>query len=292
MTANVGTGLKFHEAYPSGLLTYHNTILCKDAVGRGLYSNSHFLNNLFLPTDNSPTQPSKDKPWYIYTRRLMSYPDPIGDTTSDYNGYGIGIHFKTSQCDPFQPIVDKSRNPWWPLKMYPDLKTDKIYETLEEIRAATGLDQHSRMVDYDVFANLKPSKSPSINIDGPFDFALRPDGAAVDAGIPLANINDDFTGKAPDLGAYELGKPVPAYGTSVEKDAKWWWSKAGPKANDILPPVSEVQKHDWRVVVSRENSFDFVFLQGNDRVFATSLIGADPQWHRVKLHSNGESQRR
>jgi hypothetical protein len=28
----------------------------------------------------------------------------------------------------------------------------------------------------------------------------------------LPSINDDFTGKAPDLGAYELDRPLPAYG--------------------------------------------------------------------------------
>jgi len=25
-------------------------------------------------------------------------------------------------------------------------------------------------------------------------------------------VNDDFTGRAPDLGAYELGRPLPNYG--------------------------------------------------------------------------------
>ena len=43
---------------------------------------------------------------------------------------------------------------------------------------------------------------------------LRPKAAsgAVDAGVPLDNINDGFKGKAPDLGAYELGQKLPHYG--------------------------------------------------------------------------------
>ena len=45
-----------------------------------------------------------------------------------------------------------------------------------------------------------------------FDFRLRPDSAAVDAGVRLPNVNDDFTGRAPDLGAYETGRPLPHYG--------------------------------------------------------------------------------
>jgi len=35
---------------------------------------------------------------------------------------------------------------------------------------------------------------------------------AVDAGIVLPNVNDGFSGKAPDLGCCELGQPLPHYG--------------------------------------------------------------------------------
>ncbi len=41
---------------------------------------------------------------------------------------------------------------------------------------------------------------------------LNPGCAAVDAGAILANINDGFVGVAPDLGAFELGQPLPSYG--------------------------------------------------------------------------------
>jgi hypothetical protein len=44
------------------------------------------------------------------------------------------------------------------------------------------------------------------------DLQLHADSGAVDRGVILNGINDDFTGKAPDLGAYEFGKPIPHYG--------------------------------------------------------------------------------
>jgi hypothetical protein len=44
------------------------------------------------------------------------------------------------------------------------------------------------------------------------NFRLRAGGKAVDAGARLPNVNDGFTGKAPDLGALELGAPEPRYG--------------------------------------------------------------------------------
>jgi len=45
-----------------------------------------------------------------------------------------------------------------------------------------------------------------------FDFRLRPGSAAIDRGIALPNVTDDFTGQAPDLGALEAGRPAPVYG--------------------------------------------------------------------------------
>jgi hypothetical protein len=35
---------------------------------------------------------------------------------------------------------------------------------------------------------------------------------AVDAGVRLPGVNDDFTGRAPDLGAYEVDRALPSYG--------------------------------------------------------------------------------
>ena len=44
------------------------------------------------------------------------------------------------------------------------------------------------------------------------DFQLHSDSAAVDAGCVIPNVNDDFDGKAPDLGALEVGQEMPIYG--------------------------------------------------------------------------------
>ena len=44
------------------------------------------------------------------------------------------------------------------------------------------------------------------------NFRLRQGGGAIDAGIVIPTITDGFIGKAPDLGALELGQPEPHYG--------------------------------------------------------------------------------
>jgi hypothetical protein len=54
---------------------------------------------------------------------------------------------------------------------------------------------------------VKRQFEPKVN-----DLRLKEGSAAIDAGAALPNINDDFGGKAPDLGAYELRDPLPHYG--------------------------------------------------------------------------------
>jgi len=44
------------------------------------------------------------------------------------------------------------------------------------------------------------------------DLRINARSGAIDRGVVLHNINNSFAGKAPDLGAYELGASLPHYG--------------------------------------------------------------------------------
>ena len=44
------------------------------------------------------------------------------------------------------------------------------------------------------------------------DFRLKRGSAAVGRGTELATVTDGFAGRAPDLGALELGAPLPVHG--------------------------------------------------------------------------------
>jgi hypothetical protein len=67
----------------------------------------------------------------------------------------------------------------------------------------------------------------------------------VDAGEVLPGFNDGFTGKAPDIGAYELGQELPQYGPRPEKQTSAAAKKPAPAppvpakepAGDTPPPV-------------------------------------------------------
>ncbi len=43
----------------------------------------------------------------------------------------------------------------------------------------------------------------------------------IDAGIHIPNFNDDYTGKAPDLGAFELGRPPLRFGRRAQLPNHW-----------------------------------------------------------------------
>ncbi|MFQ5809331.1 MAG: right-handed parallel beta-helix repeat-containing protein, partial [Armatimonadota bacterium] len=90
------------------------------------------------------------------------------------------------------------------------------YATLDELAEGTGMEEHGVMVSMDIFRGLEPPVLDARYEIGEEDLQLKPGGAAVDAGVLLPNINDGFTGKAPDLGCYEVGTPVPHYGPRAQ----------------------------------------------------------------------------
>lgn len=180
---------------PAGVLLYQNTLIGQERYF-GPASNVHFLNNLILSDGWSPT--------VLGLRTFTNY------SSSDYNGFGLA----SSAADAFEwdsPPAGVAAD-------YRGKLETRRFRTLAEYRSATGEDRHSVLVDFDVFRNARmPDRSDPQRLYDPenFDFRLKPHSAAVDAGTVLPTITDGFTGKAPDLGAYELGRPLPHYGPRI-----------------------------------------------------------------------------
>jgi hypothetical protein len=96
--------------------------------------------------------------------------------------------------------------------------TSELFESLTQLKGSRTLNKggfeqcaylhHTESLSYCYFCH----SSQKLYKPEAFDFRLRPDSAAVDAGVRPPNINDDFTGRAPDLGAYESEQPLPHYG--------------------------------------------------------------------------------
>ncbi len=98
------------------------------------------------------------------------------------------------------------------------------FSGLAEMRSLTT-EKHASVVDLGVFATPPTFPAAAMTAFAPPDLRLAAGGAAIDAGVVISGITDGFTGAAPDLGAYEAGQALPAYGVrSLD-------------ANDHMPPV-------------------------------------------------------
>jgi hypothetical protein len=179
---------KIHN-YAAGIEAYHNTAACSGAGWQSFnrWQNGHFRNNLFLGGETwKRPDGSAHVAYAMNTGTITSY------STLDYNGW--------------------RRNTRGDLIRWFDGALPRSFASLEEFAAATGHEKHGRMVDYDVFVKASPPALGRTYQPAEWDLRLNAGAAAVDAGLPLPNINDGFRGSAPDLGCYELGAEAPRYG--------------------------------------------------------------------------------
>ena len=188
-----------YNIYPIGVLTYHNT-LCSEWAGSPPFQNTHLRNNLFLGTD-TPKRP------------ILNVSTYTSSTTFDYNGYRLNRNSE---------VQFMWRSPSGGKKFDYDLK-DPLggsFATLDEFFRVTGHEEHGVIVDYDIFRKVTrsdPEKTNTLYDPKDFDFRLVPGSKAVDAGCVLPNINDGYSGAAPDLGAYEIGSPEVVYGPRTRR---------------------------------------------------------------------------
>jgi hypothetical protein len=172
-----------------GVMFYHNTVTTETSAATS--ANSHWRNNLMLGQGTVPA--------------IFSVNTTTPYSSSDYNGFrlnpGAAESFRWHVGPPPPPGTTPAPG----------------FATLAAYVQATRQDQNSITLDYDVFEKVPkldrdPKTVQRLYDFKDLDFRLRQGAAAIDRGLALPNINDGFTGKAPDLGALEAGQPLPIYG--------------------------------------------------------------------------------
>jgi hypothetical protein len=178
-----------------GVIFYHNTVTTETAAGSS--ANSHWRNNLMLGQSPVPA---------IFSVNTDER------STSDYNGFrlnpGAKVSFRWNTAPVAAAGAAAEEGPG---------AGGAGFTTLEEYAKATGQDRNSITLDYDIFINVPKLDRDPKTVQRLYDlknldFRLKPGAAAIDRGIALPSINDGFAGKAPDLGALEVGQPLPIYG--------------------------------------------------------------------------------
>lgn len=162
---------------PSGVIAYHNTFIGGSSIGQN-WSNCHIKNNIFIPqTDQSDSF------------RVEIIDPEI--STLDYNAHKLA-----------GKVIWRSKNGKITYKKnYSQVKKD-------------GFEKHMQWVDYKDFVDIKPPQGEDIvlhhlNIGDPH---LEKGSRLVDAGVLIHGVNDNYLGKAPDIGALERGQAMPHYG--------------------------------------------------------------------------------
>ncbi|MBN1848989.1 MAG: hypothetical protein JW932_10425 [Deltaproteobacteria bacterium] len=180
-----------HHSNPSGLIYYHNTFITRVEANQA--SNYHFRNNLILGWKPNETVFSAET--------FTNY------SSSDYNGFRPG---------PEAEYAFKWKSPLFNiLRDYNGPMEERSFKTLKEYSLATGQDKNSILVDYDIFVHVTPvdpNHITKVYKTEDLDFSLKSASAASNAGCILPNVNDGYTGTAPDLGALEIGSALPVYG--------------------------------------------------------------------------------
>ena len=189
--ATSGGPLKFVDT-PAGVLVYQNTFFGESALF-GPAANVHFRNNLIIGDG--------------WADPVFAFSTSTAYSTSDYNGYRLNPGARTGfgWTSPRDGLRTDFKGPL----------VKHEFASLEALRQATGQERHSVLVDLDVFVHAPmPDRADPQRLYHPedLDFGLSPGSAAIDAGVALPTINDGYTGRAPDLGAYELGAPPRHYG--------------------------------------------------------------------------------
>ena len=188
------------ERHSVGNIFLHNTcVKCGDGFIAPHYQNEYFFtvfkNNL---TVGGLYWDSRNRPGRNIGRAVF-LPGFNSTCQFDYNGVG-------SYETPFSGLI-----------------ADKKFTDLATLRLLTS-GKHSVQVDLNVFENKVVVPCPVVPEWETPDLRIREGSAAVDAGLYLPNLNDGYTGKAPDLGAYELGQPMPHYGPrpeGMDEETEW-----------------------------------------------------------------------
>jgi len=168
---------KFHalgaDREPSGMILWHNSFVSPDhAIVMSTSETSHY----FTLENNLFIGPSPP-----LSGRTVSWDGPISNSEIDYNGY------------------------------YPDgvFRWDfpAGYSTYASFAAmqADGMELNGVLLDGNTFHS-------GLTAPASQDLTLAAADPALDRAAVLANINDDFLGAGPDLGALELGCARPIYG--------------------------------------------------------------------------------
>ncbi len=142
--------------------------------------------------------------WKQYSNRIMNFQFFNNLTVGTDNGVDMSSVVTLGEID---------YNGWYPDGQF---RFGTRWNSFSDLQARSPFETNGRLLTSSIFQNDIPiltETAPDKNtFRAPVNLTLSSVSNAVDAGRLLPNINNDYIGSGPDLGALERGKPVPIYG--------------------------------------------------------------------------------
>jgi hypothetical protein len=192
---NVGMGISFQPIWGGPVYAFRNVI---------------------YNTANAPYKLNQDPSGFHIFHNTAIRPGwawvQYGDYLSNFslvNNLTVGTEHAVNMM-PFLRAAEIDYNGWAPDGEF--VLTDR-WNDFAALQAESPYERHGVLLQPPVFQD--PIRIPpqfSAFMRPPAGVALHARSNAVDAGLRLPNVNDDYRGKAPDLGAIERGDPTPYYG--------------------------------------------------------------------------------
>jgi hypothetical protein len=231
---------------PNGVLVLQNTFVSPGpALQMGSTATSHHFvvaNNLFVGT--TPPGP-----------RVVDWVGPIDDGSFDHDG-------------------------WFPDGTFA-FRAVGTWTSFAAMQAAGVFETHGVLLAPGIFASGLVAPSTYTVALPPPDATLASGSNAVDAAAVLPNVDDGFTGTAPDLGALERGCPSPLYGVRPDgiDETNEPYGCGGPTVTTTTLP--------WVTIQSSALKLGDGGTPTSRRISFKSSTSRDPVAHRIVVPPAG-----
>ncbi|MCE9616701.1 MAG: right-handed parallel beta-helix repeat-containing protein [Lentisphaerae bacterium] len=136
------------------------------------------------------------------------------------------------------------------------------YNTFAQFQAASGQELHGWSVD------------PGFTNAPAQDFRLLPGSAMIDLGISIPGVNDDFIGRAPDVGAFEFGSTAMAMSVASNSATVIW--RTGERGALQMDATTDLLHPAWTAAGSAASTLTY-------RVLCTDPASTPtPRYYRLR----------
>lgn len=221
---NAGMGVSMQPVWGGPVYVIRNVLL---NIAASAYKLNNDPNGFFI-YHNTSARTLGPGNWGDYAWTSLGYTQFNGEPA-----YAANFHMKNNiLIGKSQPayittaliLADIDGNGWLPDGRFRFVDS---WSDFNDLRDNSPYEANGRILDSATFSNGMTLPADYTTFWTETDVTLGTSSLAIDAAIPLPNINDSFRGNGPDMGAIEYGESMPHFGIRSASSVK----KPGPPIN-------------------------------------------------------------